>query len=85
MKRYNRLNKKFMSLPHETPGERLYSEYITVEKAAEGVGIAFGKDTSDRNSMDTCKAYVRPGPFIDRLLEKWRKRVATKERRKSKL
>ena len=27
----------------------------------EDVGIAFGHDTADINSMDTCRGYVRPG------------------------
>lgn len=28
------------------------------------VGVAFGHDTADRNSMDTCRACVRPGPPV---------------------
>jgi hypothetical protein len=45
------------------------------------VGVAFGHDTADRNSMDTCKRCIRPGDktpspgcelsFVRRTVAKW--------------
>jgi hypothetical protein len=47
----------------------------------EAVGIAFGLDTADRNSMDTCKSGIRPGnkipapgcelSFVRKAVAKW--------------
>lgn len=57
-----------------------------LEAAGEAVGVAFGEDTSDINSMETCRACVRPGPavpsagaeqsFVRRLAEEWRQQPA---------
>ena len=49
----------------------------------QAVGIAFGLDTADRNSMDTCKQCVRPGTknpplgyqesWLRKIVAEWRK------------
>jgi hypothetical protein len=49
---------------------------------AEAVGIAFGLDTADRNSMDTCRRFIRPGfavpapgyelSFVRRMVALWK-------------
>lgn len=35
------------------------------------VGQAFGLDTADRNSMDTCKQCVRPDKWLRDIVGKW--------------
>lgn len=52
-----------------------------LEKLGEAVGIAYGLDTADRNSLETCKQYIRPGPanpppgydisFVRRMVRDW--------------
>jgi len=38
------------------------AQFAELERLGAAVGIAFGLDTADRNSMDTCKGCIRPGP-----------------------
>lgn len=38
--------------------------FAKLDALGEAVGVAFGLDTADVNSMDTCKCYVRPGPKV---------------------
>ena len=47
-----------------------------LEGLGEAVGIAFGLDTADRNSMDTCKRCVRPGQFVREAVARWEQRKA---------
>ncbi len=35
-----------------------------LEQAARNVGLAYGRDTSDRNSVATCVEAIRPGPSV---------------------
>lgn len=35
-----------------------------LERLGEAVGVAFGMDTGDRNSLATCRQCIRPGPRI---------------------
>ena len=56
-------------------------QFAELERLGEAVGIAFGLDTADRNSMDTCKGCIRPGhkvpapgaelSFVRRMVAKW--------------
>ena len=57
-----------------------------IDALGEPVGIAFGHDTAGINSMDTCRACVRPGPaiprpghgesFVRRCVRMWEEQVA---------
>ena len=38
-----------------------------IEALGEAVGIAFGHDTAEINSMSTCRACVRPGPAVPKI------------------
>lgn len=50
--------------------QMVYQHFDREAKLAEAVGIAFGHDTDDINSMDTCQGCVRPGPWLrDRVAE----------------
>lgn len=54
---------------------------IEIEKLEESVGAAYGLDTADRNSPETCRGVVRPGPavpppgqelsFVRRMVAQW--------------
>lgn len=54
------------------------------DRLAKAVGIAYGHDTADRNSMDTCEHCVRPGfkskyggdgdSFVRRMVKQWEER-----------
>ena len=56
-----------------------------LDEAGEAVGRAFGEDTRDRNSPETCAGVVRPGPavpppggklsFVRRMVNQWRERA----------
>jgi hypothetical protein len=60
--------------------------FAKLEQLGEAVGIAFGTDTSDRNSVSTCKGCIRPGhkvpgpgcelSFVRQAVAKWKNRVA---------
>lgn len=62
--------------------ELVMKAFALLEEAGEAVGAAFGEDTSDRNSMETCRGCVRPGPavpspgqelsFVRRRVAEWR-------------
>ncbi len=64
--------------------ELVLKAFALLEEAGEAVGAAFGEDTSDRNSVETCRGVVRPGPaiprsgselsFVRRLVAEWRRR-----------
>jgi len=41
-----------------------------IDRLAKEVGKAFGLDTSDFNSVDTCRNCVRPGPWLRRLVQR---------------
>jgi hypothetical protein len=51
------------------------------ERLGEAVGIAFGLDTADRNSLETCRGCIRPGhripgpgeelSFVRRMVAQW--------------
>jgi hypothetical protein len=68
-------------LPDLTRTKRALELYDAGEADGEAVGIAFGLDTADRNSFETCKACVRPGKkhpahpddlsFVRRMVKKW--------------
>lgn len=44
--------------------EQVYAVEAEENRLAQAVGEAFGHDTADRNSMDTCRGCVRPGPWL---------------------
>lgn len=68
----------------ELTDELIEKALALLEEAGEAVGAAFGEDTSDRNSVETCRGCVRPGPaepapgaelsFVRRLVAEWRRR-----------
>lgn len=54
-----------------------------LDDLAELVGIAYGEDTSDVNSSDTCRKYIRPGhadsvtlSFVRRMVADWTSEVS---------
>ena len=49
--------------PHETQHEVL-AQFAELERLARAVGRAYGLDTSDINSPDTCEGVIRPGHKI---------------------
>ena len=61
-------------------GEGVLRIFKELELAGEAVGVAFGEDTSDRNSMETCRGCVRPAvpspgmglSFVRRMVAEWR-------------
>jgi len=57
-------------VPLETNAEAL-AYFDELDRLAEAVGEAFGLDTADRNSLETCCQCVRPGPFVREMVEKW--------------
>ena len=38
--------------------------FAEIEALEEAVGVAFGEDTQDINSIETCRQCVRPGPKV---------------------
>lgn len=57
-------------------------EYLKrLDDLGEAVGIAFGQDTADRNSMETCRKYVRPGKADAKELSFVRKFLADEDAR----
>jgi hypothetical protein len=55
--------------------------FAELERLGEAVGIAFGLDTADRNSLETCRGCIRPGhripgpgeelSFVRRMVAQW--------------
>ena len=70
--------------PMQSQAEFLAGE-ARIEKMGEAVGEAFGFDTQDRNSVETCRQCIRPGPkvpgpgyelsFVRKTVAKWRQRT----------
>ena len=60
---YDAFDATYDNATHMTCDEAI-AWFDELEQLGEAVGIAFGLDTADRNSMDTCKACVRPGPKV---------------------
>lgn len=63
-----------------------------LETLAEAVGAAYGEDTKDINSPETCRQCVRPGPlvpplgetrpsFVRRMVADWEKDLTTAQKR----
>lgn len=62
--------------------DEVLAQFAKLESFGEAVGIAFGLDTADRNSMDTCKGCIRPGfkvpgpgqelSFVRRMVAQWK-------------
>jgi len=62
--------------------ERTKDLFRRMEEAGAAVGLAYGEDTRDRNSPETCEGVVRPGPavpgpgrelsFVRRMVAQWR-------------
>jgi hypothetical protein len=42
--------------------------FAVLKELGAAVGRAFGEDTSDRNSIETCAQVVRPGPWLRALV-----------------
>lgn len=61
-----------------TTDNEVLAELTHMEELREAVGIAFGMDTMDRNSMETCKNCVRPSPWLREQVKKY----GTKPKRK---
>ena len=67
-------------------GEEAVAGLKKLEELGEAVGMAFGMDTADRNSVETCKRSIRPGPkvpgpgcelsFVRRMVALWEQRKA---------
>jgi hypothetical protein len=57
-------------VPMETNAEAM-AYFEELDRLAEAVGKAYGLDTSDRNDYETCLQYVRPGPFVRRMVAEW--------------
>ena len=51
-----------------TDGE-VYALDLEFRRMGQSVGEAYGLDTADRNNMDTCREFVRPGPWLDRMVK----------------
>lgn len=56
----------------EEVNARVLALFDELDEMARAVGHAFGIDTSDRNSVDTCRACVRPGPWLRELVARSR-------------
>lgn len=63
-----------------------------LETLAEAVGAAYGEDTKDINSPETCRQCVRPGPaipplgetqpsFVRRMVADWEKSLTDAQKR----
>lgn len=78
---YDALDAAFMAADTEA---KLWKALAELNAAGEAVGYAYGLDTSDRNSLETCRSCVRPGPkvpppgaelsFVRRMVADWRAR-----------
>lgn len=55
---------KLMSRHMMVSGRDADATLKRLDRLAEAVGYAYGLDTSDRNSVETCRQCVRPGPKI---------------------
>lgn len=80
---YDAYDEYYAKVAPTATGDRCLTMLAKLEQLGEAVGIAFGHDTADRNSMDTCRQCVRPGSknppagfdnpcWIRRLVLKWR-------------
>jgi hypothetical protein len=59
LEEYDVFDKEFCAMDRD---DDLVAALEKLDRLGEAVGIAFGLDTADRNSMDTCKNHIRPGP-----------------------
>lgn len=65
---YDAFHAKDVPLDTNTEASAYFAE---LDRLAEAVGEAFGLDTADRNSLETCRQCVRPGPFVRRMVKAW--------------
>ena len=82
IKAYDEFNESFCT--DGLTNDEVLAEFAKLETLGEAVGFAFGLDTADRNSLDTCKACIRPGhkipgpgcelSFVRRMVGNWRNR-----------
>lgn len=62
--------------------EQVQAGFAELERLGQAVGEAFGLDTADRNSVNTCREVIRPGhkipgpgcelSYVRRMVNKWR-------------
>lgn len=79
---------KFLASPEGQTNKGVKTWFAKSEELAEAVGIAYGHDTADVNSMDHCRSTVRPGPRVPQPgaeLSHVRKAVANWKERMSEL
>jgi hypothetical protein len=62
---YDEADERFNATQIETlkVGEA-FALFDELERLGEAVGIAYGEDTQDRNSPETCRQCIRPGRLV---------------------
>lgn len=70
--------------PERMTNDAALAGFAKLDALAEAVGLAFGLDTADRNSVETCRQCIRPGhkvpgpgcerSFVRRMVALWRER-----------
>jgi hypothetical protein len=61
IKAYDEFDTKFEASGTQ---KEVLKKFAELERLASAVGEAFGLDTSDINSVDTCRACICPGPRV---------------------
>ena len=63
IKEYDEIEKRFQEVELKEPADidKAVRSLEELEKAGEKVGLMYGLDTSDRNSVETCRTLIRPG------------------------
>jgi len=62
-----------MSNDEITDGHVWKAQQIETLRGQE-VGHAFGLDTADRNSLETCEMCVRPDAWLRKIVQEWKER-----------